>query len=197
MGNLSIIVKKNNTNITLIIKACVDSNRSGQKKLYELFYSYGISVALRYAKDTHEAKLIVNDAFMKVFLKIHQYDIHQSFQHWFRSIIVNCAIDHHRKYKKFDNMKEINDTHFSNNLDNNEGWDNLVFEDLTKQIQLLPPSYRVVFNLYAIEGYKHQEIAEKLNISIGSSKSNYFKAKAKLKVALQKYGYKKSVDYEG
>jgi len=184
------LYKKEEPNISLIIQACRDSNPSGQRKLYELMYSYGMSIALRYAKNIEEAKEVLNDAFVKTFQKINQYDDKLSFKQWFRVIIIHTAIDYHRKNKNFNNLLEIEDKHLpTSNV--NEGWNHLVYQDVIKQIQLLPPAYRTVFNLYAIEGFKHHEIAAQLNISIGASKSNYARAKQKLQKALQKKTIKK------
>jgi len=186
--------KKKEPNISLIIQACKEANPSGQRKLYELFYSYGMSVALRYAKNMEEAKEVLNDAFVKTFSKINQFDSSLSFKQWFRVIIIRTAIDYHRKNKHFNQMIEIEDDHLPIS-NSNEGWDNLVYEDVIKQIQLLPPAYRTVFNLYAIEGFKHHEIANQLNISIGASKSNYSRAKQKLQKALKENKTKKFLSH--
>ena len=97
------------------------------------------------------------------------------FKKWFRSILVNTSIDYHRKYNK---LKTISSEKLeTSEVDHNTAWENLLYGDLLKVIQLLSPGYRVVFNLYAIDGYKHQEIAEQLNISVGTSRSNYAKAR--------------------
>ena len=145
-----------------------------------------MSVALRYSKHRDEAKLILNDSFLKVFSKINQFDTKQSFKLWFRTIIIHTAIDYYRKDKWFDRLVGLDDKNLIASNSFNEGWNNLLYEELIEQIQQLSPGYRIVFNLYAIEGYKHHEIAEKLNISIGSSKSNYAKARRKLQQALKK-----------
>lgn len=172
-------------NIEILIQACKDGNRAGQVKLYEMFYSYGMSIAIRYAKHREEAKEVLNDSFLKAFAKIDQFDVKQSFQAWFRVIIIHTAIDYHRKNKHFNNMLELNEVHFSG-ISENEAWENLLYDDVVQQVQKLSPAYRTVFNLYVIEGYKHHEIAEKLNISVGSSKSNLSKARRKLQEQLKK-----------
>ena len=177
-------MNKSEPNIGLIIQACRENNPSGQRKLYELFYSYGMSIALRYGKNKEEAKEILNDAFVKTFSNINQFDVQLSFKQWFRVIIIHTAIDYHRKNKRFNYLLEIEDDVMPNSS-YNEGWENLIYEDVIQQVQLLPPAYRTVFNLYAIEGFKHHEIAQKLNISIGASKSNYSRAKQKLQKALK------------
>ena len=173
-GQLEYMHEKHN--IEFILTSCRAGNRAGQKKLYELYYSYGMSVCLRYTNSMEEAQEVLNDGFYKVFKKIDQYDSSYPFKKWFRVILIHAAIDHHRKYKKLKQQLDTPDIE----LAYNEGLDNLAYEDVLQHVQKLPPAYRMVFNLYAIEGYMHHEIAEKLNISVGTSKSNYSKARKKL-----------------
>ncbi|MCP3929143.1 MAG: RNA polymerase sigma factor [Bacteroidetes bacterium] len=142
-----------------------------------------MSIALRYSGTKGEAEEILNDAFYKVFSRIDQYDSNFDFKIWFRTIIINTSIDHFRKYKKF--KVDTYDEKMNLEVDKNEGWKKLVYEDILKCIQLLPPSYRLAFNMYAIEGFKHHEIATKLNISVGTSKSNYAKARKMLQTYLK------------
>ena len=178
-------MENTNHNISLILQACRDGNRAAQKRLYQLYFSYGMSVALRYSSVKPEAEDILNTAFFKVFSRLDQYDENYEFKKWFRSILINSAIDYHRKFKK---LKTLSDEKSEpSEVDNNMGWENLLYEDLLKEIRLLSPGYRVVFNLYAIDGYKHQEIAEQLNISVGTSRSNYAKARKLLQERLRKY----------
>ena len=185
-------------NIQLLLEGCRKQNRASQLRLYEHFYSYGLSITLRYSKNREEAREILNDGFLKVFLKIDQYDSEQPFKPWIRRILINASIDHHRKYNKLD---VVLDTLPKTELDNasyNLALDNLVFDDLITVIQKLTPGYRVVFTLYVIEGLSHQDIAEKLNISIGTSKSNLAKARIKLKSILQSsYGIHHKSDRNG
>jgi RNA polymerase sigma factor (sigma-70 family) len=177
-------LKNTNHNISLIILACREGNRAAQKRLYQLFFSYGMSVALRYSSARTEAEEILNESFFKVFSKIDQYDENNEFKKWFRSILINTSIDYHRKYKKLKTISSEKPE--SLEVDHNTAWEGLLYEDLLKVIQLLSPGYRVVFNLYAIDGYKHQEIAEQLNISVGTSRSNYAKARKLLQGHLEK-----------
>jgi len=144
-----------------------------------------MSIALRYSMRREEAEDILNEAFYKVFTKIDQFDENCEFKKWFRRILINCSIDYYRKYKKL-NLPALDDDYKILSNDNNKGWDHLLYEDVLKNIQKLPTGYRMVFNLIAIEGCKHQEVAEKLNISIGTSKSNYSKARAILRKHLLK-----------
>ncbi|MEM6698269.1 MAG: sigma-70 family RNA polymerase sigma factor [Bacteroidota bacterium] len=142
-----------------------------------------MSISLRYAKNRLEAREILNESFLKVFTKLDQYDKTQDFQYWLRRIIINTAIDYYRKHQRspffmaIDNALQIaDDTPVEIEL--NESVDTLPI------IQQLPPAYRMVFNLYVMEGFKHREIAEQLGISVNTSKSNLARAKQKLKALI-------------
>jgi RNA polymerase sigma-70 factor (ECF subfamily) len=172
-------------NIQLLVEGCRRGNRASQLKLYEHFYSYGLSISLRYSKNREEALEILNDSFLKAFLKIDQYDSDFPFKPWLRRILINSSIDYHRKYSRLKENLETSPTTELTNASYNYALDNLEFDDLIFVLQKLSPAYRLVFTLYAVEGFKHHEIAEKLNISIGSSKSNLAKARMKLKSILQ------------
>lgn len=163
-----------NQNEITIIKGCKLGNRNAQRSLYELYYGYGMSLALRYTASKEEVEEILNDSFIKVFKKIAQYDAKKAFKNWFRQIVVNTAIDYYRKKKK--HTVELNETYITGH-NYNVALDKFGFEDILKLIQKLAPSYRMVFNLAVIEGYKHHEIAEQLNISVGTSKSNLSRAR--------------------
>ncbi len=185
-------MENTNHNIALIIQACRSGNRAAQKRLYQFYFAYGMSVALRYAGEESEAEDIFNEAFFKVFSKLNQYDERYDFKKWFRRILINTAIDYQRKYKKM-HLASL-DVKYQEQVEGarNEGLASLLYEDILAEIQALTPGYRVVFNLYAIDGYKHQEIAEQLNISVGSSRSNYARARSILQEKLQKkYPFKK------
>jgi len=176
-------LEKFEPNLKLLIQACRDNNEAGRKKIYDLYYNYGMSVSIRYSGAFEEAEEILNDSFLKAFLKIDQYDYNLEFKFWLRKIIINTAIDHKRK-KKGINLELQEDILLSQH-NYNDGFEKLLYEDLLKAIHELTPGYRLVFNLYAIDGYKHHEIAERLNISVGSSKSNYAKARMKLQTILK------------
>ncbi len=172
-------------NIQLLIEGCRRGNRASQLKLYEHFYSYGLSITLRYSKNREEALEILNDSFLKAFLKIDQYDSDYPFKPWLRRILINSSIDYHRKYSRLNEKIESSPNTELATASYNFALDNLEFDDLIIVLQKLSPAYRLVFTLYVVEGFKHHEIAEKLNISIGSSKSNLAKARIKLKSILQ------------
>ena len=179
-----------NLNLQLLIEGCRNKNRHSQKKFYEHFYGYGMSVALRFGENREEALEIVNDSFLKVFRRLDQYDTSFPFKAWFRKILINSAIDYFRKFHKhpkYLEMTEIGDLKDSESLYSFSSKD-----DMLPIVQKLPPAYRMVFNLYVMEEYKHHEIAEILDISVGTSKSNLARAKVKLREIILTKGSKSS-----
>ncbi len=168
-----------------IVKGCRKRRRDSQKKLYKMFYAYGMSITLRYADSRGQAAEILNDAFMKVFSNINKYDINRPFKPWLRQIIVNTAINNYHKTKNERQMEELEmaDEEMSRQEKIISG---ISYEEIIEMVQQLSPAYRTVFNLYVIEGFKHREIAEMLDISIGTSKSNLAKAKRNLQSILEK-----------
>lgn len=139
-----------------------------------------MSICLRYAANREESLEILNDGYLKVFQYIDQYDPQRPFTHWFRRILINGAINYFKKNLNdsqivgLENILEIPDIR-TNALSN------LKYNDIIQLIQALPIKYRTVFNLYAIEGYDHQEISDLLGISVGTSKSNLHRARLKLR----------------
>lgn len=177
-------MKNTEQQLRLLIQACQKKDRKSQKQLYHLFYSYAMTVGLHYSQNREEAKEIVNDSFVKVFQKLDKYDYGLSFKAWLRRIIINTAIDYHRMYHKHKPHLAI--VHSNEPVTMESGFDKLAMDDLLQMIQALPPMYRLVFNLYIMEGFKHEEIAEQLGISVGTSKSNLSRAKLKLQQMLGK-----------
>jgi RNA polymerase sigma-70 factor (ECF subfamily) len=168
-----------------LIKGCRKRRRESQKELYRRYYAYGMSIALRYAESRDEAAMILNDAYMKAFSNIKQYDINRPFKAWFRRIIINTAINHFHKNEK-KRQAEIMAADLEQVSVPETITSGISYQEIIAMVQELSPAYRTVFNLYVIEGYKHQEIAEMLGISIGTSKSNLSKAKRNLQVMLEK-----------
>ena len=174
-----------------VLQLCIKKEKKGYELLFKNFYGKMMVVCSRYAKDNDEAQDILQDAFMKVFDNIEKYEITGSIEGWIRRIFVNTAIDHYRKYKNKYNIEEeswIEDKDsYYNELEKNDSiYSKIKPEDVMEAMEELSPAYKMVFNLYAIENYTHQEVAEILNISPGTSKSNYAKAKAKVKTVLEK-----------
>jgi RNA polymerase sigma-70 factor (ECF subfamily) len=168
-----------------IIYGCQERDPGAQKELYEVFKTKMFGICMRYAGDFSEAQDILHDGFLKIYQKVDQYKFKGSFEGWIRKIMVNTALERFRtKYKTVDiddSYKEL-DRKGSENISSD-----ISAKELLKLIQELSPRYRMVFNLYAIEGYSHKEISEMMNISEGTSKSNLSRARAILQDKIKKY----------
>ncbi len=161
-----------------LIKGCIKQDRSAQKALYEAFYSFAMAVCLRYAANRNEAAEIMNEGFFKVFMNITRYDSGRPFKPWIGRIMTNAAIDYYRSNLKTSQFEDLEKARYI--TDGAAIVGKLAYQDILAFIQRLPPAYRAVFNLYAIDGYTHKEISGMLGISIGASKSNLHKARQKL-----------------
>lgn len=170
--------------LALLITGCRQMEESSQLELYRYFYSYGMGICLRYAPNRESALEMLNDGFLKVFLKIKQYNSSKPFKPWLRQILVHAAIDHHRKYESHRSSESL--LRVEPGMAHNAALDQLAFDDLLLVMQQLPPVYRMVFNLYVVDGLTHAEIAQQLGISVGTSKSNLAKARQKIKVLLSR-----------
>ena len=163
------------------LTACIRQDRRAQRLLYEQHYGWAFNLCLRYASNRSEAEEMVNDGFLRVFKGLPSYREESPFIPWMRRVIVNTAINYLRKKKPFTQaFDQGNEPSVSP-----AGVAQLQYEDVLRTIQLLPPAYRAVFNLYEIEGYRHREIAKLLNISESSSRSNLQRAKSILKKHFQ------------
>ncbi len=165
--------------------------------MYELFYGKMMAVCLRYTKNHDQAKDILQDGFIKVYRSLKEYTNTGSLEGWIRRIMVNTAIDHFRRARhsylllgEDRSMEEFGDLAEQDESaeDGEAAWGDLKPADVINAMQKLTPAYRTVFNLYVFEEMTHKEIAETLDISIGTSKSNLAKAKANLKRLLAKEG---------
>lgn len=155
-------------------------DRNSQDRLYKEFYGYALAVCRRYSRNRDEAIEILNDGFVKIFTRLNRYTKGLSFKGWLRKIMINSAIDYFRRNEKHYHTLDVSYVQYESSSDVNV-LDKLSEQEIIDAIQRLPPSYRMVFNLYVIEGYKHEEIAHEMNISIGTSKSNLAVARNKLK----------------
>lgn len=169
-----------------LVKACTQKSPSAQKLLFERFSKKMMGICVRYADDTLEAQDIMQDGFVKVFNSMDTFQYQGSLEGWIKRIMVNTALDNYRKNKK---------RKFAVELDDEDAieikYDNTIVEGITNKfllelIKKLPEGYRIVFNMFAIEGYSHKEIAEQLNISINTSKSQYSRARTYLQKELAK-----------
>lgn len=172
------------------MRGCQQGHPGAQRELYDFFKSRMFGICLRYAGNYDDAEDVLQEGFLKVFDKIHQFKFKGSFEGWIRKIMVNTALEKYRNQYKLvhieDNIQDIeNDQQVDTTAEIGE-------RELIRYIQELPPKYRTVFNLYAIEGYSHKEIGKMLNISEGTSKSNLSRARTILKEKVNRY-YLKSV----
>lgn len=166
----------------MVINGCLKGHPASQKKLFEYHYSYVKSICLRYGGSYHEAEEMLNDTFYKVFRYLDRYDQKRVFLPWLAKVCVNACLEYNRKYLKKIKLEE--------HIDNiQEKWEEELDStiDIPTVLRSLSPAYRTIFNLYVIEEYKHQEIAEMLGISVNTSKSNLSRAKEKLRKHLSDF----------
>ncbi|PWL31428.1 MAG: RNA polymerase subunit sigma-70 [Fluviicola sp. XM-24bin1] len=170
-----------------LVKKCLKGDARAQRALFDKFAPKMLGVCMRYAKNTEQAEDVLQDGFVKVFTKLSNYSGNGSLEGWIRRIIVNTALDEIRRNVKFKDNVNVDDVDYKLELDSHivEG---LAADDLMKIVNDLPDGYRVVFNMFAIEGYSHKEIAMQLNISENTSKSQYSRARSYLKVKLEELG---------
>jgi len=172
-----------------VIEGCLQNDRRAQERLFQLYYGKLIVVALRYISDRDTAEEVLQNGFIKIFEKLDGYDFKGSFEGWTRRIVANTAIDYIRKTKK-DPLLSGTDTDFVYDTEDPvveaENIESMTLkgELALEAVQQLSPAYRTVFNMFVIENYSHKEIAEKLGITEGTSKSNLAKAKLNLKAIL-------------
>src|SRR6478752_6848283 len=174
-----------------LITGCVQRNRCAQMQLYNLYSSKMMGLCLWYARNKEEAEEILQDGFMRVFIYIHTYTGEGSLDGWIRKIMINAALLKYRNKK--DNLWTVAEYNadLHDKADTTSFFSNYDEKELLKLVQSLSPVYRMVFNLYVLEGFKHKEIAKLLGISEGTSKSNLADARGILQkkvYELQKTG---------
>lgn len=177
--------------LSKIIKKCKAYDKKAQKELYDVYSPVLFGICVRYSNSKADAEDILQEGFIKVFTKINDYSGKGSFEGWMKRVVVNTAISHYHKNKKH---KEVYDIDEIKETDvEGLSFDSADFtkDELFSVINKLPEGYKIVFNLYAIEGFKHKEIAIKLNISENTSKSQYSRAKEKLKTMLEEISKQK------
>jgi RNA polymerase sigma-70 factor (ECF subfamily) len=180
--------------ISKIIKGCLAGNRRDQELLYRRHASKLYAVCLQYSGNDEEARDILQEGFIKIFENLHNYKFEGSFEGWMRRITVNTALE---KFRSRHNLYRVDDIETIQEPDaepDNQDYAGLEAADLLGIIRELPPKYRMVFNLYAIEGYSHKEISKLVNISEGTSKSNLARARIILQRRVGSYtGLKKKL----
>lgn len=173
-----------NINLNRIWQGCQAQDKKSQAQLYSIFSKKMFVVCMRYAQTTLEAEDILQNGFIKVFTKHHLFDGKGSLEGWIKRIMVNTAIESYRQSKE--KYTDSIDEQHENTIHSHLTSDTSSYQDLLKLIKELPLGYRTVFNLYAIEGYSHKEIAEMLGISEGNSKSQLSRARQALQEKLIK-----------
>ena len=170
--------------LSKILERCKKHERKAQKELYDVYSPILLGICIRYAKSKFEAEDVLQEGFIKILTKINDFKGDGSFEGWMKRIVVNTAISHYNKNKKHNEIYDIGDINETDIKGHTFESNNFTSEELFKVIDNLPEGYKVVFNLYAIEGYKHKEIAEMLNINQNTSKSQYSRAKERLRQKL-------------
>lgn len=163
-----------------LIEGCKRNKRKFQEEVYRRYASQMYAVCLSYADSKAEAKDILQDGFVKVFTKIHTYKNQGSFGGWIRRIITNTAIDHYRKSIRQKDDYVLEENIYEDEQITNQIMDDIGADSIRKLITQLPRGARMVFNMYAVEGYSHKEIAKQLKITEGTSKSQYKRARSLL-----------------
>lgn len=160
-----------------LIQGCIKNKRGAQKQLFDKYASVLLGVCMRYARNRDEAEDILQDGFVKIFMRIKQYTGKGSFEGWMKRVMVNTALSFYRqnlKHYYHQDIDEVSELKFDEaSMEESEFSE----EEIMEIIKNLPDGFRIVFNLYAIEGYKHREIAELLGIDVNTSKSQYSRAK--------------------
>lgn len=159
---------------------CLKQDRQAQQELYLRFVEMMKGICLRYAANEAEAEDILQEAFIQAFRKLDMYSGKGALGGWLRRITVNKALEQFRKNKSLKNVHDNYKMIADDPVTNDAVFDDLGLEDLLAKIQKLPAGYRTIFNLYAVEGYTHKEIGETLGIAIGTSKSQFSRARKML-----------------
>lgn len=176
----------NNNELHIIIQGCIHQNRRSQAEFYQKFYGFAAAICHTYIKSMDEAIEAVNEGFLKIFTDIGKFVSEDEFMErkmkgWIKRIMINTSIDYYRKFSK--NMPElqtVDEEVTDYEVNEISAIDKLSYNDVVSLVHQLSPMYRIVFNLFVIEGMTHEEISKELNISAGTSKSNLAKARMNL-----------------
>lgn len=174
-----------------IIQRCLNHERKAQKILYEHFAPGLLGVCMRHTGNRMEAEDVLQEGFEKVFTNLKSFEGKSSLAAWMRRIMINTAITRFHKYRKHEHHRDINDLKEKNAGECGLAEIEFTKEELIQVINQLPDGYRMVFNLYAIEGYLHREIAEMMKIDVNTSKSQYSRARNLIQCKLQKLAEEK------
>jgi RNA polymerase sigma factor (sigma-70 family) len=180
-----------------LIQGCCRGERAAQQELYTRYSPRMFAICLRYSEDYHQAEDLLQEGFIKVFRHVSGFRSEGSFEGWLRRIFVNTAIEHHRRKHHLYPLVEVLNTEME--IQDKGVLEQLAADDLMDMVNSLSPGYRTVFNLYAVEGYNHKDIADMLGISEGTSKSQLARARVILqkKVEQQQFRVGYLSDYQG
>ena len=167
------------TELKVIITVCLQKKRDAQKLLYKTFYGFAMGICIRYSGNRDEAANILNQGFIKVFVELQHHESCNTFKSWLSKIMVNASINYHGGNFQLSTFIERKTDLVIMNIDFADY--KLTYNELLGMIQQLSLESRIVFNLYAIDSYSHENIAKMLNIDIDTSKANLFNAREKLK----------------
>jgi len=165
------------TELRDIIEGCKKGKRKAQDALYNKYSGLLYGVCLRYTNEAADAQDVMQEGFVKIYKNIGTFNLENSFEGWMRRIMVNTAITHYRRNQKHAFQEDITDMAYSRYDRSPEDNADFTREELMNAINALPPGYKLVFNMYVVEGYKHKEIADELGIDINTSKSQLSRAK--------------------
>lgn len=176
------------TSFLNLIEKCKNGDQTAQKQLYMDHYSMAMAVCLRYCQTREEALEVCNDGFLKVFKNLDKYKPTLSFKSWLKRILINSSIDFYRNQQKHYYHQDIQSA-YSQSTNTAAPDSGLVVNELMGLLKEIPNSYRISFTMFAIEGYSHQEIADVMNISVGTSKSNVSRAREILRKKVVELGH--------
>lgn len=174
-----------NKDLTELIDGCKRNQAKAQEMLYKKFSGLTYGVCLRYAGNSFDAEDIMQEGWVKIFRHIDMYSIDNSFEGWLRRIMINTAITHYRRNLKHAYHEDVDGAGWIEGDDDGFVAGEFSREELLKAINKLPNGYRMIFNMYVVEGYRHKEIAEMLKIDINTSKSQLSRAKKVLQRELE------------
>jgi RNA polymerase sigma-70 factor (ECF subfamily) len=174
-----------------LVKGCQEGNRLIQRRVYEQYSSRMLALCRRYVKNEMDAEEVLINGFLKVFERIGQFKSDGSFEGWIRRIMVNESLNHLRKQRVM--YAEVEIENLANDLDYSTFESEMDAEELLNLVEQLPVGYRTIFNLYAIEGFSHKEIAESLGITESTSKSQLSRARVHLQKLLNDYNTKLNI----
>ena len=169
-----------------LINGCINNDRKAQKALYDKYSKRMMAVCLRYVKDTEDARDLLQEGFVKLFMNIHTFTGEGLFDGWVRKIFVNCALERLRHQDVLRNADDINEADYAD-IPDESTISQLSAEEIMTYVRSLPVGFRTVFNMFAIEGYSHKEIGEKLNITESTSRSQYMRARKMLQKMILQY----------